>query len=82
MEVRGGIAAVALISILLTDLDKIVVSELLPLKISAYSFAGRVAASLTFASSPVFSALLPLLRASLRHRTRPGLPSFIIEAPN
>ncbi len=56
----GGITAVALISILLTDLDKIVVSKLLPLEdFGYYSLAGRVAASLTFASSPVFSALLP-----------------------
>jgi O-antigen/teichoic acid export membrane protein len=56
----GGITAVALISILLTDLDKLVVSKLLSLEdFGYYSLGGRIAASLSMASAPVFSALFP-----------------------
>lgn len=58
----AGITGVAIISMLLTDLDKIVVSKMLPLEeFGYYSLAWRMASVLYMASGPVFAALFPAL---------------------
>lgn len=58
----GGVAAIALVSVLLTDLDKIVVSGLVSLDdFGYYTLASRMAATLYVVSSSVFSAVYPAL---------------------
>lgn len=58
----GGTTAIALVSMLLTNLDKVVVTKMLSLEeFGYYSLAGRIAATLSLAASPVFTALFPAL---------------------
>jgi O-antigen/teichoic acid export membrane protein len=58
----GGVAAIAMVSVLLTDLDKIVVSGLVSLDdFGYYTLASRMAATLYILSSSVFSAVYPAL---------------------
>ena len=56
----AGITGVAVVSMLLGDLDKIVVSKMLPLQtFGYYSLAWRIALTLSFVSGPVFAAVFP-----------------------
>jgi O-antigen/teichoic acid export membrane protein len=56
----GGLSAVTLVSMVLSDLDKIVVSSMLPLEaFGYYTLATRIASSLATASGPLFAALFP-----------------------
>lgn len=58
----AGLTGVAIVSMLLTDLDKLVVSKMLPLEeFGYYSLAWRMASMLYLASGPVFAALFPAL---------------------
>jgi O-antigen/teichoic acid export membrane protein len=57
-----GLTAVTLVSMLLTELDKLVISKQLPLEaFGYYSLGWSIAASLYLVSAPVFSALFPVL---------------------
>jgi O-antigen/teichoic acid export membrane protein len=57
----AGITGVAVVSMLLTDLDKLVVSKMLPLEeFGYYSLAWRMASMLYMVSGPVFAALFPV----------------------
>jgi O-antigen/teichoic acid export membrane protein len=61
-QFAAGITAVAIVSMLLTDLDKLVVSKMLPLEdFGYYSLAWRMASMLYMVSGPVFAALFPAL---------------------
>ncbi len=56
----GGTAATTLIGLLVTELDKIVVSVMLPLEtFGYYALGSRVAASLGVVCSPLFAAFFP-----------------------
>jgi O-antigen/teichoic acid export membrane protein len=56
----GGLTAVALVSMLTTNLDKLVVSTLVPLEeFGYYTLGARVAGTLYMASSSVFIAMFP-----------------------
>jgi O-antigen/teichoic acid export membrane protein len=58
----GGVAAIALVSMLLTDLDKLVVSGLVSLEtFGYYTLASRIAGTLLMASTSVFPAVYPAL---------------------
>jgi O-antigen/teichoic acid export membrane protein len=58
----AGVTAVTLVSMLLTELDKVVISKQLSLEtFGYYSLGWSIAASLSLVSAPVFSALFPLL---------------------
>ena len=58
----GGVAAIAVVAMLLNDLDKIVVSGLVPLEdFGYYTLASRIAATLFMASTSVFPAVFPAL---------------------
>lgn len=70
----GGVTATALVSVLLSDLDKLVVSGLLSLEeFGFYTLASRMAATLYLASSSVFAALYP---AFVRLATAPDEPKL------
>ena len=68
-------AAIAVVAMLLTDLDKIVVSGLVSLEdFGYYTLASRVAATLFMASTSVFPAVFPaLVRSATEHRE----PQFV-----
>lgn len=71
----GGVAAIALVSVLLTDLDKIVLSGLVPLDdFGYYTLASRMAATLYILSSSVFSAVYPGL---VRHAAEGNERKFV-----
>jgi O-antigen/teichoic acid export membrane protein len=56
----AGITAVAIVSMLLTDLDKLVVSKMLPLEeFGYYSLAWRMASMLYMVSGPAFAVWFP-----------------------
>lgn len=56
----AGITGVAIVSMLLTDLDKLVVSKMLPLEeFGYYSLAWRMASMLYMVSGPVFAVWFP-----------------------
>lgn len=56
----AGMTGISLLSVLLTQLDKIVLSRILPLQLFGYyTLAAVVANGLTYLSQPVFSALFP-----------------------
>jgi O-antigen/teichoic acid export membrane protein len=56
----GGTSANALLFLLISQLDKVVVSVMLPLEsFGYYTLGSRVAACLSVASSPVFAAFFP-----------------------
>ena len=58
----GGVTAIALVSMLLTDLDKLVVSGLVSLEdFGYYTLASRMAGTLYVAASAVFAAVYPAL---------------------
>lgn len=58
----GGMAAIALLSIMLTQVDKLVLSKLLPLEdFGYYTLAASVSSTLYFVASPVSTALFPRL---------------------
>lgn len=58
----GGMTAIALVSVLLTDLDKVVVSGFVSLEdFGYYTLASRMAGSLYLISSSVFVAVYPAL---------------------
>jgi O-antigen/teichoic acid export membrane protein len=58
----GGVTAIALVSVLLNDLDKIVVSGLVSLEdFGYYTLGSRMAGALYLASSSVFAAVYPAL---------------------
>jgi O-antigen/teichoic acid export membrane protein len=58
----GGVTAIALVSMLLTDLDKLVVSGLVSLEdFGYYTLASRMAGTLYLAASSVFAAAYPAL---------------------
>lgn len=58
----GGVAANALVAMVLTDLDKLVVSGLVSLEdFGYYTLASRIAGTLLMASSSVFPAVYPAL---------------------
>jgi O-antigen/teichoic acid export membrane protein len=58
----GGVAAVTLVSVLLTDLDKLVVSGLVSLEaFGYYTLASRMAGTLYMISSSVFATFFPAL---------------------
>jgi O-antigen/teichoic acid export membrane protein len=56
----GGVTAIALVTVLLTDLDKLVVSGLLSLEdFGYYTLASRMAATLYMPQTSVFAAIYP-----------------------
>jgi O-antigen/teichoic acid export membrane protein len=56
----GGNTAITLVSLLVSELDKVVVSVLLPLESFGYYVLGsRIAAGLSIGSSPLFTAVFP-----------------------
>ena len=56
----AGLTAVTLVSMILTELDKLVISKQLSLEtFGYYSLGWSIAASLSLVSAPVFSALFP-----------------------
>jgi O-antigen/teichoic acid export membrane protein len=58
----GGTTGIAIAAMILTDLDKIVVSKRFSLEIFGYySLAWRVAGGLSLATAPVFNSLYPAL---------------------
>jgi O-antigen/teichoic acid export membrane protein len=58
----GGVTAIALVSVLLSDLDKLVVSGLVSLEeFGYYTLGSRMAGTLYMAASSVFAALYPAL---------------------
>jgi O-antigen/teichoic acid export membrane protein len=58
----GGVTAVTLVSMVLTELDKLVISKQLSLEaFGYYSLAWQIAGSLYLISSPIFTALFPVL---------------------
>ena len=58
----GGVTAIALVSMLLTDLDKLVVSGLVSLEdFGYYTLASRMAGTLYLAATSVFAAMYPAL---------------------
>jgi O-antigen/teichoic acid export membrane protein len=58
----GGVAAIAVVSMLLNDLDKLVVSGLVSLEdFGYYTLASRMAGTVLMASSSVFPAVFPAL---------------------
>jgi O-antigen/teichoic acid export membrane protein len=58
----GGTAGIAIVSMVLSDLDKLVVSRKLPLEIFGYySLGWRVAGLLYMVSSPIYQAIFPAL---------------------
>lgn len=58
----GGVTGIALVSMVLSDLDKIVVSGLIPLEdFGYYTLASRMAGTLYVAASAVFAAVYPAL---------------------
>lgn len=55
-----GISGITILSIILTQLDKVILSKMLPLeKFGLYSLACTVAAGLYFISGPIFSSFFP-----------------------
>ncbi|HUN60012.1 MAG TPA: oligosaccharide flippase family protein [Candidatus Binataceae bacterium] len=68
----GGVTAVTIVSMVLTELDKIVISKQLSLEaFGYYSLAWQIAGSLYLVSTPVFTALFP---AFARHVTAQDTP--------
>lgn len=58
----GGNSAATLIWLVVTNLDKVIVSGMLPLEVfGCYTLGSRIAASLASGSQPVFAALFPAL---------------------
>jgi O-antigen/teichoic acid export membrane protein len=56
----GGMTGITLLATVLTQTDKIVLSNMLPLEMFGYySLAAAIAGALTYISNPVFSALFP-----------------------
>jgi O-antigen/teichoic acid export membrane protein len=56
----GGVAGITVLTTVLTQADKIVLSKLLPLEIFGYySLAAAVGGALGFISAPIFAALFP-----------------------
>lgn len=73
----GGVTATAFVSILLNDLDKVVVSGLVPLEdFGYYTLASRMAAALYMASSSVFSAVYPTLVRLATEQNEPRFAAF------
>jgi O-antigen/teichoic acid export membrane protein len=68
----GGVTAVTVVSMILTELDKLVISKQLSLEaFGYYSLSWQIAGSLYLISSPVFSALFPAFaRHASKHDTR------------
>ena len=58
----GGIAGITILSAVLTQTDKVVLSKLLPLEMFGYySLAAAIAGGIYYISQPIFTALFPRL---------------------
>jgi O-antigen/teichoic acid export membrane protein len=69
----GGTTGIAILSMILTDLDKIVISKRFSLEVFGYyTLAWRIAGTLGIASAAVFRALFPAL-CRLANRDQKGL---------
>jgi O-antigen/teichoic acid export membrane protein len=85
-----GMAGISLVSLVLTQLDKVVLSKMLPLdRFGYYMLATSVAAALTNCATPFFISLLPrfvqiwasrddLLLAGLYHRASQALAVVVV----
>ena len=70
----GGMTSIALLSLLLTQSDKVLLSNLLPLKVFGYySLAGSAAGSILALVVPLNSALYPRMVELLTHGDQEGL---------
>ena len=70
----AGMAGISILSTLLTQLDKIILSKMLPLEIFGYyTLAGVVAMSLYRLVSPVFSAIYPRFTQLVSRGDQDGL---------
>jgi O-antigen/teichoic acid export membrane protein len=73
----GGVTAITLVTLLLTDLDKIVVSRLVSLTdFGYYALAARMATTLTVASSSVFAAVYPALARLVSEHDEAGVAAL------
>lgn len=73
-RLAAGMAAISALSVVLTQLDKIILVKLLPLaEFGYYSLAWTVATGLYFLIGPLFSALFPRFTQLVAQQNEPGL---------
>jgi O-antigen/teichoic acid export membrane protein len=70
----GGNSAATLIWLIVTNIDKVIVTGMLPLEVfGCYTLGSRIAASLASVSQPIFAALFPALSRQVAVRNEEKL---------